>query len=464
LLEGFQGARLYSYEALSPKETGDLEWGLSFLLRDYHDAYRDTLAPTVRADAQPWYPAKGGQVDNLIGQGDRGDKQLILSTQWSPTAHMFGAVPSYGLELEYTKQDRSYQDISSLNGFPVASSVTDKFDRDLLLANALYRLRWNISKGRSVEASAGAEYAYQGWLADGETKSLSPLPLASIRYTHTLAVRQKLYVETALRNSVELEPMGFDDVGAKATPSVEAKLGGDGFVFDPLRYAWSVYGRYYKDPSLPIPEVFWNYEESRDAQYSTVQGVNGTINYLPGHHVGMGVNASIIQGKYYLTDGGTLPWESNRTLDLVYNLRYLPRDDSLLSFIITYGAQNGAPLYEYRGLWDPATQTTTGRRAVYEDGQYPTVSRQRLDARVNLDLKSAWRPLESMRFFFEADNIFSGFSEPALAWLGGRNERRRGWTRSAPDADGVARGTLEPVVTRGLGLFIMFGIEGKLKI
>ena len=159
-----------------------------------------------------------------------------------------------------------------------------------------------------------------------------------------------------------------------------------------------------------------------------------------------------------------MPWESNRTLDLVYNLRYLPRDDSLLSFIVTYGAQNGAPLYEYRGLWDPATQTTTGQRAVYQNTLYPTVSRQRLDARVNLDLKSAWRPLESMRFFFEADNIFSGFTQAWAAPLGGRNERRRGWTRSGLDEDGVGRGTLQPVVTRGLGLFIMFGIEGKLKI
>jgi hypothetical protein len=204
--------------------------------------------------------------------------------------------------------------------------------------------------------------------------------------------------------------------------------------------------------------VFWNYEEIRDAKYSTVQGVNGTFNYLPGHHLGMGVNASVIQGRYHLADGGTLPWESNRTLDLVYNLRYLPRDDSLLSFIITYGAQNGAPLYQYDSLWNPSTQRTTDQRYVRQNRLYPTVSRQRLDARVNLDLKSAWRPLESMRFFFEADNIFSGFSQPYLAWLGGRNERRRGWTRSNPE------GNLEPVVTRGLGLFIMFGIEGKLKI
>ncbi|MCD6023408.1 MAG: hypothetical protein K0Q91_324 [Fibrobacteria bacterium] len=465
LLEGFQGAWLYSYEALSPRKSGDMEWGFSFLSRDYKDAYRDTLPPAIRnsdgsGNGLPWYHASGNEVDNLIGNNGREDKQFILSTQWSPTEKTFGAAPSYGIELEYTRQTRRYQDLSSPSSGRPASSILTLVDRDLVLANALYRLRWNLAKRRSIEASAGGAYAYEGWRAEGESGTTPPLPLGSVRYTHGLAERQKVYVEGAARHSVVLEPTGFNDVAAKVTPSVEAKVGGDGFILDPLRYAWSLYSRYYKDPSLPIPEVFWNYEETREARYSTVQGVNGTFNYLPGHHVGMAVNASVIQGRYHLADGGTLPWESNRTLDLVYNLRYLPREDSLLSFIITYGAQNGAPLYEYRGLWDPAAQNTTGRRAVYSNTQYPTVSRQRLDARVNLDLKSAWRPLESVRFFFEADNIFSGFEQAWAGPLGGRNERRRGWTRAA---DG-ANGTLQPVVTRGLGLFIMFGIEGKLKI
>jgi hypothetical protein len=78
--------------------------------------------------------------------------------------------------------------------------------------------------------------------------------------------------------------------------------------------------------------------------------------------------------------------------------------------------------------------------------------------RINLDLKSRWRPLESMRFFFEADNIFADYDNSALDWLGGANRRKRGWTRAN------ANGDLLPVVTKGLGLFIMFGFEGKLLI
>jgi hypothetical protein len=225
-----------------------------------------------------------------------------------------------------------------------------------------------------------------------------------------------------------------------------------------VRYAWSLYGRGYLEPSLPAPEVFWNYTETRVSDYAYVRGANATANYLPNHHVGLGVNASVIQGDYHLEDGGHLPWESNRWLDLVANLRVLPRSDSMLSFIFTYGTHNGAPLYEYRGLWDTGLNQSTGTRSIYSSRDFPEVSRQRLDMRINLDLKSRWRPLESMRFFFEADNLFADFDETWADWLGGSNQRRRGWTRVNSNGD------LEPVVTRGLGLFIMFGLEGKLKI
>jgi hypothetical protein len=457
LIEGFQGAWLYSYEAVRPTANGDWEWGFSFLNRDFSDAYRDTLKPvigdeTAADDAPGWYPSDG--QDNVfyrLGNGSRLDKQTILSGQYSPTSETFGALPSYGVELDYLSQGRTFLDISS-------TPNTVNLDRTLTLANTTYRLRWNLDSAGGIESSVGALWAYEGPRGNEDGKTLTPVPLASVRYTYPLSPQHKLFVETALRHSITLEPMGFNDVGAKVTPSAEVMIGGTGTIYEPLRYAWSGYSRYYKNPTLPIPEVFWNYEETRVAKSSRVEGANATLNYLPNHHVGMGFNASVIQGRYHLEDGGTLPWESNRTLDLVYNLRYLPRGDSLLSFIVTYGTQNGAPLYEHRGLWDTAAGTSTGRRAVYAHSRYPTVSRQRVDARMNIDLKSNWKPLESMRFFFEADNIFSGFDDSWASWLGGNNERRRGWTRTN------AEGDLQPVVTRGLGLFIMFGIEGKLKI
>jgi hypothetical protein len=170
----------------------------------------------------------------------------------------------------------------------------------------------------------------------------------------------------------------------------------------------------------------------------------------------MNVNASVVQGDYHLEDDTFLPWEANRSLDLVSNIRILPRRDSLLSFILTYGANNDAPLYEYTGLYDVNGLRTTERRTVGVNREFATVSRQRTDVRINLDLKSKWRPLESMRFFFEADNIFADSEGSTFSYLGGANQRRRGWTRSNTNGD------LVPVVTRGLGLYIVFGFEGKL--
>jgi hypothetical protein len=476
LQSGFQGAWLYSYESVRPRASGDLEWGFSMLDRRYRDAYRDTIRPYInneeaRFDERRWYPMDGVSDKFFrLGQGNRRDRQVILSGMWSPYEPFLGAMPSYGIEVEYTGESRRFIDHSTnyddngnpglnVHGGPAAER---EIERDMTLVNALYRLRWNLGPGgHAIETSAGAAWAQDAPRNGEDAESVPILPMASLRYTHPVHEDHTLFAEVAGRHSAVIEPSGYNQLGIKVTPSVEGKLGGNGFLGEPVRYAWSGYTRWYDNPSLPVPDVFWNYAEIREASHAVVQGANLTLTYLPGHHVGVGMNASIIQGQYSMRDGGTLPWESNRTLDLVSNVRFLPRDDSLFSFILTYGIHNDAPLYEYHGLWNPDEGTqgvSTGQRAVYQSSNFPTVSRQRLDLRVNIDLKSDWRPLESMRFFFEAHNLFADYDEGWASLLGGRNERRRGWTRDTED------GELFPVVTRGLGLFLMFGIEGKLKI
>ena len=293
---------------------------------------------------------------------------------------------------------------------------------------------------------------YQGGLEGADAGMHTPLPLASLRYSRPMGGGWTGYGEAAVRQNTALEPTGYNRVDAVSTPSTEGKIGANGD-WGNLAVTSGLYSRVYLNPTLPVPEIFWNYRETRDADLAYVGGGTATVIWTPSHHAGINVNASTVQGDYHLTDGGTLPWESNRTLDLVSNLRILPRNDSLLSLIVTYTASNGAPLYEYTGLYDTAT---TLSRTVRLSRDFPSVSRQRTDVRVNLDLKSKFYPLKSMRFFFEADNIFADANSPALAWLGGDNERRRGWTRANPTGD------LLPIVTRGMGLFIMFGFEGKL--
>jgi len=468
LVQGSQGAWLYSYESVTPGTSGDWQTGFSVLLRDYQDAYHDTVFQTQNNGLEsPWYEANipvGGTVNYELGQNEQTDFQTIWSGQWSPTAKSFGAQVSYGEELEYHHQNRTFADI------PADYNEDSTVKSDYLLADFAYRLHWNLTKKRGLDASLGASGGFQGRttslftpFAKQDPGFLTPLPLLSLRYTNPLGDDHKVFAEAAARQSTDFQPSGYDAIKAKTTPSDEFLFGGDGAVGSPFRYAWSGYTRWYLHPALPSPEVFWNYAETRSSDYAHVNGANLTLNWLPSHHAGMGINGSVINGDYHMTDGTSLPWESNRTLDVVSNLRILPRDDSLLSFIFTYTVSNGRPLYEYRGLWNDTAQggrgQTTNQRAVYQSTQYPEVSRKRLDMRINIDLKSHWRPLESTRFFFEADNLFANYNGTLDGWLGGTNQRQRGWTRPA---DGG--GDLDPVVIKGLGLFIMFGIEGHLKI
>jgi hypothetical protein len=456
LVEGSQDGFMYAYEGFSPGESGDLQYAGSLLHRKREDAFRDTLPPSDDvSSAREWYfPNGNNQVDNLIGDADVEDYQANASFQWNENAKLFGANFGYGLDLEYLHQDRDYRDIGILLKHII-------LPQDYALGTGLLRLKWNTGEKRSVDAALGASLAYQGLLDGDESRAgfRAPAPLASVRYTRPLIGSTLGYGETAIRANTALLPTGLNQVNAVTTSSAEAKVGVEGGWQDEIKLTASVYSRWYKDPVLPQPEVFWNFEETHRSDYAYANGGNLTATWLPSHHFGINVNASVVQGDYHLEDNDRfLPWEANRSLDLVSNLRYLPRRDSLLSVILTYTANNGTPLYEYTGLWDVPGRRATESRTIGMDRNFTTVSRQRTDLRINLDLKSRWRPLESMRFFFEADNIFADFDNSNLDWLGGENLRKRGWTRANENGD------LQPVVTKGMGLYIMFGFEGKLLI
>lgn len=449
LVDGTQDGWMYAYEAMTPHETGDLQYALGFMRRNREETFRDTLPPNIGdlSSSYPWYPANGtSSVDNLIGDNSTQDFQVTTSMQWNSNGKLLGASYGYGWDMEYLQQTRNYLDISPGNP-PLVRN------QDYGLGNGLLRLRWNTGEKQTVEAAVGASFVYQA-LFDGEDAGLkTPAPLASLRYTRPLIGNIIGYGELALRENTAIQPTGLNRIDAVTTSSVEGKIGTEAAWLDEIKMTASLYSRFYKDPVLPVPEVFWNYAETHSSDYAYANGGNVTVAWLPSHHFGMNVNASVVQGDYHLEDDTFLPWEANRSLDLVSNVRILPRNDSLLSFILTYGASNDGPLYEYTGLYDNGP---TQSRTVGVDQLYPLVSRQRTDVRINLDLPSKWRPLESMRFFFEADNIFADFDNSNFSYLGGSNQRKRGWSRAN------ANGDLTPVVTRGMGLFIMFGFEGKL--
>lgn len=453
IVEGTQDGTMYAYEALSPGESGDLQYAFGIMRRNRQETFRDTLPSTdTRGEGYPWYPPNGnGGSDNLIGDAGTQDLQFNTSFQWNSASKLLGAAFSYGLDLEYLNQGRDFSDIQ------------DTFSReeralDYAMGNGLLRFKWDVGEKQTLEAAAGASLVYQSLFEDQDPGLKTVAPLASLRYTRPLFGNATGFGELAIRENTSIQPTGFNRIEAVTTSSAEGKIGTEAAWTDAIKMTASLYSRFYKDPTLPTPEIFWNYAETHSSDYAYANGGNVTVAWLPSHHFGMNVNASVVQGDYHLEKGGHLPWEANRSLDLVSNIRIVPRRDSLLSFIVTYGANNDAPLYEYTGLYDNANRRTTERRTVGVNGQFETVSRQRTDVRLNLDLKSKWRPLESMRFFFEADNIFADAESEAFSWLGGANERRRGWSRANVNGD------LVPVVTRGLGLYIVFGFEGKLKL
>ncbi len=454
IVKGTQDAIMYNYEAMSPYATGDLQYSLGYLHRNRQEVFHDTLPHTNDVDhSPPWYQSSGGSlVDPLIGDASVGDEQYNAAFQWNANEKLLGATYAYGLDMEYLDQSRQFQELAN-------TLKTIHVPQDYLMVNGLFRMRWGFDGKRALDAAAGGAFVYSGALDGSNTGFNAPAPLVSLRYSFPVPGSITGYVESALRQNTEMAPMGVNGLEALTTSSAEAKVGGEAAWTEQIKVTASLYSRFYKDPLLPVPEIYWNYKEIHTSDFAYANGGNVTVTWLPSHHVGMNMNASIVQGDYHLSDNDAyLPWEANRSLDLVSNIRLLPRNDSLLSFILTYGVNNGIPLYEYTGLTAGNDQHSTLQRAVRQSAQFPTVSRQRMDLRINLDLKSHWRPLDGLRFFFEGDNLFADMNNGSLSWLGGDNQRRRGWTRANPNGD------LDPIVTRGLGLFLMFGIEGKLLI
>ncbi|HLP41326.1 MAG TPA: hypothetical protein VK465_07445 [Fibrobacteria bacterium] len=461
LVSGTQGAWMYAYEGLSPHRTGDLSYAFSVLRRKREESFGDTLNPAKQPDVgqAKWYPISNGRTDYLLGHTDAEDLQTTASFQWNSGERLWGATYGHGLDFEFLSQERQFRDIADPRGLRT-------LPQDYALANGLFRLRWTLgsrpaSSGSAgpatLDAALGASLVYQA-LLDGEDAGVkTPAPIASLRYTRPFSPSLSGYGEMALRANTALEPVGYNALEAYTTSSAEAKLGALGALGEDFQFTSSVYARVYRDPRLPVPEVLWNYAETQESDYAYAGGVNMTFGWSPSHHFGMNLNASSVQGDYHLTDGEYLPWESNRTLDMVTNFRIVPRKDSLLSLIITYTANNGAPLYEYTGTWDGSGRGShTRQRTVRSSRDWETVSRQRTDARINLDLPSRFKPLSNVRFFCEIDNLFAEVEQGWVDWLGGDNERKRGWTRAN------AAGDLRPVVTRGMGLYLMFGFEGRL--
>ncbi len=211
------------------------------------------------------------------------------------------------------------------------------------------------------------------------------------------------------------------------------------------------FGRYYPDASLPRPEVLTAFRMSRSSSPAWIGGGGAQFKYAPHYQHGIFVNLLSQYGEYSDIAGLALP--SSRKLELQLSWRWYPRQDSLISMIVSHRTALGEPTYSYG-----ANLNDESLSVEHNEEELAT---HRTDLRLQLNLSSAWPPLQSVQFYLELDNVFAAFDSEALAFLGEDNARQRGYTS-------VSRGNFEegyrridPFLAPGMGFFLQFGVEGR---
>jgi|GEM_PF-502963 len=417
------------------------------------------LNPSSFETRTPWYReyCQGECTEPYLDRTEAVRADYGTGMEYLKRQGLWGARSSLGLEVHLQTEERKYERMAG---------IPEKLDNNFFEYTGLLRQNWLLSKGHQLVLSTGlygvAQKPYY--------------PLFSMRYSQSNNLLP-WYIDLSLRQNSKLAPQKgaftladssqFNEspqLNPYTTSSAEIKTGTE------LRQKSSLgagagltlYTRLYNKPLLPEPDAYWFYKETQKADYAWVNGAAFRWTLTPAHWLGWVGNATFTQGEYILKGGGTLPWDANHNLGMTSHIRIQPRRDSLLALILTYTAQVDQPLYAWnldtgrvfrQGGSNLAPLDDAGTRSVRLANQQQSLSRQRLDARIQIDLKSRWRPLEKIRFFAEVVNILDNREIEGLEWLGGKNEKVRGYTRNASD------GSMEPVLIRGMGLFVLFGLH-----
>lgn len=240
-----------------------------------------------------------------------------------------------------------------------------------------------------------------------------------------------------------------------------AKLG-LGFSKKRFRASAHGFGRFYLNPELPVPLAYAHYRELSDADNAWVLGAAAKVEARTLHHFALGLNITSVYGEYSLSDGRSLPWDANSRLDMATSFRYYPRKDSLVSVILTHHAGWHRPLYYYRINPSISSTGVLGTREIRDYNEFTDLFRT--DVRVNLDLPGRLFFFRKVRFYVEADNVFSALDIDALKFLGTDNARER--SQVSRDLDGrSANGfDLVPFMAKGMGIYLQFGVEANFAI
>jgi hypothetical protein len=463
-LEIFGGNRDHRVVAYS-REYGDgWAWHAGYVGVAGTDRYRDDTLVVYRPP-NPDAPRRDGSDNQmnddrgLMGDLTHSEDHVTVGLERRLPGKLAGGGASWSGEYEWQQETRDENWSTQLKEADVTAH----------LLRGTGRLQWaHGSWRRSVSAGAVATL-------DGEAG-----PQVSGAMARDLGGGWSVESDLGWRSQQTLLAEGLDLATQK--PLLESRVKGGAssrlglqLKRDRLDARLTGFTRWHPEPELPEPEVFWFYGEQRAAEQSLAFGLNAGVEWATPHHWVMSCNASTVRGDYYLKDGGAIPWESSRLLDMSSVIRFYPRTDSLLSLIVRHTASWGQPLYGYSLQmfeWEYSeVDPHTGIRTVTRDArggersiraEEATLDNFRTDVRLHLNLPGGMPPLRSLRFYLEVDNLFSGMDDSALRWLGGTNERQRGWQVNRSGEPAAQTADLVPYVGRGMGLFVQFGVEGSL--
>ena len=428
-----QGSQAYGLAFAEYKTFNGTNFYAGVISTETSDTLRDT------SSFRRFEPNSNPEFWNFIDGYEKSHLTARAGISWEQTNSL-----GFAILYDFHNVSRKWPDFGKENKVDLNDNVFQ--------ANAYYKIA-SGSNANSMQSAFGA-----GGIFSLSSKQVSPLASFDIEKgagkdiaVFGNAAWRSDWNEVLIGNKVK----GELNSGASAKAGAKIALGG-------LRISAHGFGRYYPEPILPVPKAYEYYIEQQDVDFGWVGGSQITLDFHTLHKIAFQSNVSHVYGKYELPGGHSLPWQANARMDIVSHLRIYPRNDSLLSVIISHRAALDRPLYEWEIF--PSREQTQGQRHIKSSDE--TASLFRTDIRFNLNLKSKVRVifLESVRFFVEADNIFSSMDIKALRFLGGENARERSVAVRDNDDDSRNGFDIVPFMAKGMGFYLQFGVEGNFGI
>lgn len=357
---------------------------------------------------------------------------------------LIGAKPSLGLLYEHHIVEREYPDFGG--------SQSEDYQTGVISGAA--RLNWKSDYSQKI-LSLGAV---------GDWKEVDVAPTASFDFMQNLSKNDSAYWRLLANAAYRSDWKPYFDDGeltGRMESGVSAKTG-LGYQSKYLVGQATGFGRYYFDPLLPMPKAYAQYKDLTPIDFAWVLGASANLEFKTSHHFSMATNISSVYGEYELKGGESLPWEANSRFDILSHFRYYPRNDSIVSIILTHHAALHRPMYYYEIKPSNASDRSNGTRRLKDYNDFTDLFRT--DVRVNLDLIGKRLFFQSARFYLEVDNIFANLDVDALRFLGSENDRERSWVTKDYNGNSQDGYELVPFMAKGMGLYVQFGVEVQLGI